>query len=154
MNRKRKPFAAILLIVTELFISLGGFYGGAMLIADPSGKSMMMDAFLTGNFWFADYLVPGIILLVVNGLLPLLSALGLLLQPGWRWAQALNVIRNMHWSWTFSVYQGLGLVIWISMQLLIVQAYFILQPVYSLLGVVVVTLCLVPSVYRYYQKPE
>ncbi len=54
--------------VYQVLIGLGAVAGGLGLVLDPSGASLGMErAWLTGTP-FGDYLVPGLFLLVVNGL--------------------------------------------------------------------------------------
>lgn len=73
------------LIFWTLFIGLGAVGGAAMMLLDPSGKTMGMDAMLPffqkmplAEVLFQDFTFSGIALLIVNGLTNLTAA-GLLL---------------------------------------------------------------------------
>lgn len=74
-----------LLITLELFVAAGAFFGGVQLIRDPSGGLMQMPAahFLTSHSLFSDWFIPGIILLVANGLVPLVVLVGAVLNVAW-----------------------------------------------------------------------
>ena len=60
-------FAAVALLV---FNGIGALYGAGKLITDPSGASMGIDVSYLQHSPFPDFLLPGIVLLVCNGLLP------------------------------------------------------------------------------------
>lgn len=56
------------LAVTQVFIGLNGIAGGAAMVADPSGASLWMTTDALAASPFPDYLVPGLVLLCVNGI--------------------------------------------------------------------------------------
>ena len=53
--------------------------------------------------------------------MPLLIALGLYRKSDWLLAEKLNIFHEKHWSWTFSLYIGFALIIWITVQVFIIQ---------------------------------
>jgi uncharacterized membrane protein YfcA len=65
---------------------------------------------------FADFRVPGVLLFVFIGLFPIIAAYALWRGPDWRWADALNPFKQLHWSWAASIGAGVGLVVWITVQ--------------------------------------
>jgi hypothetical protein len=134
------------LVFVLAFVGLGGMYGSLMMLADPSGARLGMTTDLLTHGPFSDYLFPGIVLLVFNGLLPLVVAYGLLVRPDWPAAERLNVYKNRHWAWTYALYTGFGLCIWINVQLLMINAHSALQPVFGLVGVLILALALLPGV--------
>ena len=73
------------LLFWTLFIGLGAVAGATGMLADPTGKAMGMDAMLPyfqvlplAEYFYQDFVFPGIALLIVNGLTNLTAA-GLLL---------------------------------------------------------------------------
>lgn len=148
-----KPFALYVLLSLLLFLGVGGVYGGFHLTDDPTGRSLGMPDGSLAHSPFPDYLIPGLILLVFNGIFPFLVAYALVYQPDWRWAEALNIYRNRHWAWTFSLYCGLSLCIWINVQMLMVADRAPLQPIYGLYGLLLVIFTMMPKVMRYFEKP-
>lgn len=60
---------------------LGALYGGTMLITDPTGGSMQMPLSYLEHSPFSSYLIPGIVLLLVNGCLSIATII-LLLRKG------------------------------------------------------------------------
>ena len=56
-------------VLLLLFNGIGAFYGSFKFITDPSGASLGMTLSLLEHSPFTDYLIPGIILLIANGIL-------------------------------------------------------------------------------------
>ena len=67
MNTALKIFASSLL----LFNGLGAIYGGGNLIAHPDGSSISLSMDWLKHTPFHSYLIPGIILFIVNGVFSL-----------------------------------------------------------------------------------
>jgi hypothetical protein len=59
----------ILSILLLLFNGIGALYGSFKFITDPSGASLGMTLSLLKYSPFTNYLTPGIVLLVANGIL-------------------------------------------------------------------------------------
>lgn len=154
-HQKQKPFLLYLLLIILLFEGVGAVYGGTVLIADPTGEMLKLDINYINNASFKNYLLPGIILLIFNGLIPLFTFYSLLRQPDWNWPEALNIYKDNSWEWAFSLYSGIILVIWIYVQMLIIGYIGTIQSVFGLLGTFIIILTLVPTVKDHYSKsPE
>lgn len=149
-----RPLELYVLLLLLLALGTGGVYGGLLLTEDPSGADIRMAEGVLKDDTFHSFLIPGIILLLFNGILPLLTAYALILQPEWRWARRLNIYPDRYWGWTFSLYCGIILAVWINVQLLLVEAFTVLQPAYGLYAVAVLIFTLMPRVMRYYQTPN
>ena len=148
-----KPFALYILLLLLLALGAGGIYGGFLLTDDPSGRSLQMPISALQGSPFRDFLIPGIILLFFNGILPLVIAYGLIEQPAWKWPEMLNIYPNRHWAWTFSLYCGIILSIWIGVQMLLLgPPYSPLQAIFSLWGTVTVIFTMWPGVMRYFER--
>jgi hypothetical protein len=146
-----RPFEAYLLCLLEVLLSANALAGGALLILEPKGSFLRMDQLWLIDTPFHNYLIPGIILLVFNGIFPLLALIGLLFKPDWKWANIFNIYKNRYWAWTYSLYTGIILITWISIELLVTQ-YFWLQPVLILLGLLIIVFTLLPRVIRFYSN--
>lgn len=57
-----------------MFIGLDGVGGGLGLVLEPGGANLGFPVEWLGNSPFSDYLIPGIYLLVINGIGSLLGA--------------------------------------------------------------------------------
>jgi hypothetical protein len=155
MKTDRSNILRILpLICLQTFLSTGALYGGLMLILDPTGGKLQLPfTFLEGTL-FSSYLIPGIILFFTFGLIPAVLIYGLLFKPLSGWADFLNIYNDMHWSWTYSLYIGSGLIIWINVQQIVIKTTFILQQILSLTGLLIIIVCLVPVVKRCYKADK
>ncbi len=57
----------ILLSVLQMFVGITAILGGFGLVSDPSGAGMEVPLTLLENSLFTNYLIPGIVLLIVIG---------------------------------------------------------------------------------------
>jgi hypothetical protein len=97
--------------ITLLFINgLGAIWGGAGLIFDPSGNFMQMPIEFLKYTPFTNFFIPGIILLVFNGLLSIIFAL--------------NGLRSQKYFPYMSIAQGLILAIWLSVQIMMIRQFY------------------------------
>jgi hypothetical protein len=145
----RRPAAVTALIVVQVFLALGALAGGAALVASPRGGIIKLPLSDLQGSPFNDFLIPGLILFVVLGVGPLVVALTLLRRPRSAALAAANPFRGCYWGWTASGVIGVGLVIWIAVEALIVP-YSFLQPFYGAVGVAIIALTLAPSSRAYY----
>lgn len=149
-----KPFPLYILLMLLLALGTGGVYGGFLLTEDPSGGALQIPLYVLEKSPFRDFLLPGIILLIFNGILPLFVAYGLIMRPEWRWPERLNIYRRRrHWAWSFALCCGIILSVWINVQMLLLgPPYSPLQPAFGLYGIVLVVFSLMPKVMRYYER--
>jgi hypothetical protein len=141
-----------LLNAAMIFLAVSGLYGGISLLIDPSGNNIQLSTSLLENTLFDSYFIPGITLLLFLGLLPGFVAYGLISKQKSRLASKLNLYKKRHWAWTFSLYCGIILVIWIDIQVMLIGGGYTIQTVYALLGVLILILSLTPEVMRFYKK--
>jgi len=147
-----KRIIRIKLIAAIAILAITGIYGGVALILDKSGANLELSTNLLESTIFNSYLVPGIILLILLGFFPTLTAFGLITRKKSRVANKINIYKKRHWAWTYSLYCGIMLVLWIDIQVMMIGGGYILQSIYAILGVVIIVLALMPSVMKYYKK--
>ncbi len=137
-----RPVAVRLLMMALLFQSVGAIGGGIALLADPSGAKIGMSVDMLSGSPFADFLIPGIVLLGVLGLYPLTVLWG--------------VWRRERWALAGSAALGLALVVWIAVQISVIgySSRSPLQLVYGLLGVAFLALSSLPSVKHDQRTPH
>lgn len=140
-NRRRPPAAHRALVAAMAFQGVSGVAGGWGLVSDPSGGKLGIPVTWLEGSPFRDYLVPGMVLLTVLGILPLVVAFGLWTVRPWAWAASLLV--------------GAALLVWIGIQIAVIgyQPVPPLQAIYGGLGAVMIVLALLPPVRRYHRRP-
>ena len=121
-NRRR---LATGLGILQMLIGIGAVPAGIAMISDPSGRSLGMPLEMLVNSPFADFLVPGVFLLVVNGIGSLLGGIASF---------------NRH-RYAGEIAAGLGtfLVVWIAAQVWWMGVHW-LHVLYFVLGLVELTL--------------
>jgi hypothetical protein len=105
------PFSLYPLLLLLAFQSFGGIYGGICLTLFPSGTILQLQLSMLNGSPFTNFLIPGLVLLIVLGLLPAFVTYSLIVRPQWAWPDILNIYRGIHWAWTFSLYIGIMLVV-------------------------------------------
>lgn len=153
MKRILVQFCEVILIILMVFVATSAIFGGIRLILDPSGSLLRLPSELLDNSPFRNYLVPGILLILFLGFLPLLSAIGLIFRPEWKWAESLNIYENRHFSWSCSLYSAILLLTWITAELQLTGYRHFFQTLYSSVGILSMILLLLPAVMDYYRTP-
>jgi hypothetical protein len=90
------------------FLGIGAVAGAIPLIVDPSGKLMRMPMSLLDHSPFHSFLIPGMILLLSNGLLSLAI-------------MAMAIRRSSHYGW-WVAFQGCVLTGWITVEVIMMRA--------------------------------
>lgn len=112
-------------IALEVFLGLGAIGGGIALILGPKGEILPLPVSALAGSPFDSYLVPGLILLTVLGIGPLVVAL-----LSWRGSARAPLL---------AVGIGCALLAWLAVQIAIIGFSLDppLQPLYLVLGVVI-----------------
>lgn len=145
----RHPFTLWLLIVALAFLGLGGLYGGVAMLTDPTGGSLQMAEVLP-LLPVPNFILPGLFLLFVMGLLPLFLIYALLTRPNWPWAEALSRLTGYHWAWAGTFTVGVVLIVWLIVQGLMIGFQWPIQYITGANGLLIILLALMPGVRRYY----
>ena len=132
------------------FQALSGLAGGATLLLSPSGRLIQFPTDALDKSPFPNFLIPGLALFLLLGIYPALVFYGLLRRANWKWVEALNVHKDVHWSLTHALYAGIMLIFWIDIEMIWIS-YSSLQTVYGLIGLAMVILALTPQARRFYR---
>jgi len=146
----KKIFPVYVLWLLLAFQAISGIAGGLVMLLDPSGKTLSVPLIFLMGSPFSDYFFPGLFLLFFLGLFPLLGLVGLIFDR-WSWPNLLNIYQNKRWGWTYSLYTGLILIIWMDLQIGFIGYWHPVQTFHALTGVAIVIITLLPPVKDYYQ---
>ena len=147
----RKPAELYILIGLHIFLSAGALYGGGSFVLSPDGSLLGLNEEWLAGTPFHTFILPGIILFVLMGVLPLLTMFGLLRKSNIRIFDFLNMYPGKFWCWTYSLYTGIITLIWIITQQLI-TSYFVLQPVMAATGLLIIIVTISPRIQKYFEK--
>ncbi len=120
--RVNRPAYVWLAVALALFTAAGAIPVGLQLVTDTTGASIGFPAGWIEATPFGSYLIPGLYLLLVNGV-------GMLMLAG------LIVVRHWTAPWLTGVL-GSGLVIWILVQLVVMPEFSFLQAIFGAIGIV------------------
>jgi hypothetical protein len=148
----RRSRTATALGLITMFEGVTAIGGGIAFLVDTTGGVYTDDpaflAILEGTP-IDTFLLPGLFLLTVVGLVPLASGLGILRPrslPRLRWLEDRT---GYHWPWAVTIGVGLALLAWMAVELVVMEEADLLHVVYGVWGVLLVVGPLLPSVRRW-----
>ncbi|MFT8319589.1 MAG: hypothetical protein ABF649_01635 [Bacillus sp. (in: firmicutes)] len=150
MNINNKFICKILQLL-HIFLGIGGFYGGISLLIQPNGDLLQLPLSLLSSSPFPNFTIPGIILVILFGISPIVTSVALFFKWNWNGISSLTVFKDKHWSWNFSLYIGFALIIWITVQAYLIKSFSTIQLIYSFLGIGILIFTLLPSVQSFYK---
>lgn len=106
----------------QFFVALGALPVGYLFITHPDGSAVGMNVEMLANSPFSDFLIPGIALFVFNGIFHLINAVFCFLKLSY--APYIGAIL------------GIGLLIWIFVQVYSIGLSSYLQPLFLCVGIV------------------
>lgn len=121
-----KVFLKIITSLLLLINGIGAIYGGGNLILHPDGSSIQLSIHWLQHTPFNNYLIPGIILFIANGLLSVFVFIALLLKH-----------KNYPW---LVMAQGAILTGWIVIQILLIQTIYFLHIILGSVGIALIVL--------------
>ncbi len=146
----KRPSLATALVVILIFLGVSGLAGGIAFIAAPDGSIIHAPKSWLEDIPFSSFLIPGLLLFFVVGVLPLLVSVVLLRRPAWPGLQRIAPFKGQYWGWTASGLAGFGIIIFE-----IVESAFIglswPQMLYGGIGAAIVLLALGKPVREYYR---
>lgn len=129
------PYPVVALLVALVVLGVSAVAGGIGLLVDTSGEVLGLPVSLLAGSPFEDYLIPGLVLLSVLGILPLVVGYALL--------------RRRPLAWPGVVAVGLAVPIWFAVQARVIGWGNPIQWAYLAIGVAILLLAFLPSVRRF-----
>jgi hypothetical protein len=108
--------------ILQIFIGFGAVVCGFLMIINPDGSILNMPLSILNGSPFQNYLIPGLILLTVNGL-------------GNMYSGILSFRKHKYAGFTGIIF-GMGLMIWIFVQVSMIGGGHWLQYLYFVLGLI------------------
>jgi len=135
-QKTHNSISLYLMMALILFQGVSGLFGGFALVADPTGAVLSMPVTLLEGSPFDNFFIPGLILLTILGIFPVVVFYGIWMRADWAWTGALLV--------------STALIAWIGFEILMVGYHDDppLQLIYGLLGLILLGLVILPSVQR------
>lgn len=121
-DSKQRRGLSIVTGILQVFIGIGAVPSGLMIILDPSGSSIGFTLELLEGTPFSSYLVPGIFLFAVNGVISLTGGI-------------LSFIRFRH-AGLLAIGLGIFLLAWVIIQVSLIGLMSWLQPTFFGLGII------------------
>ncbi|MFO0744276.1 MAG: PAS domain S-box protein [Myxococcota bacterium] len=113
-------WAVLLLATLQLVVALGALVAGALMVGDPSGAALGMNTAMLSPSPFGSFLVPGLVLFMVNGV--------------GQAAAGVATLRRQRRAWLYAAMLGVFLVLWIAFESLWLGPTSWLQPVIAVIG--------------------
>ncbi len=145
----KRPFMLWPLILALLFLSLGGFSGGIPMLADPANGGYLQLADILPLLPVSNFILPGLFLLVVMGLFPLLLIYALITRPDWNWADGLFQWSKSYWAWTATLVFVAIIAIWLIYEGWLI-GWFSITYATAVAGFFILLFALMPSVRKFY----
>jgi len=124
--RNRNEWPRLELGILQLFIGIGAVAGGWVLVMDPSGSQIGMSSDWLSNSPFTTYLIPGLTLLLVNGIGNVLGGIA--------------TLRKNRYAGYVAMALGTFLLFWMVAQVWWIGLTHWLQPFYFVFGLIESTL--------------
>lgn len=144
----------MILPILLYFLSFSALFGGFVLIISPNGSLLGIPLTILKYAPFSSFLIPGIILFLLLGVLPAFVAYALAKDIPLKLAEILNLFPNMRWSWTFTIYISFILFGWIFVQVWFIRDVHWLHVAYFLHSCAILTAAFIPAIKRKHFKHQ
>jgi hypothetical protein len=122
MSSSLKQYLRLTSISLLLLTAINAAVAGVLFIIDPSGHGMGMNVSYIKDSPFNSYLIPGIVLLIVNGLLNFIAAY--------------FVFKERPFASLWVIAQGILLIGWIVIQVIMVKDISMLHIIMFTIGMI------------------
>lgn len=110
----------IIAVILLILLGISAIFGGGAFIIDPSGELIQMPVSLLEHSPFSTFLIPGLILFLLNGVSSIVIAV--------------FVIRVYRYYPELVIFQGIVQDLWIVAQLIMIQSISVLHYVFFTVG--------------------
>jgi hypothetical protein len=146
----KRPIALWFLLFWLFLLAFGGLYGGIAMLLDPSGGLLQMTEVLP-FLPVSNYVLPGLFLLVIMGVIPLILIYGLWARPDGLDGKTFYFRMQYHWAWTGTVCLSIILAFWLFLQGLLIGFKWPIQYFTAINGIIILLSAFFPSLRRFYR---
>lgn len=139
-------------LVLLAMLGIGALFGGGVLIISPSGELFGMPLSMLENSPFDNFLLPGIILFSVLGVMPCWIVWALIKRPEYKIPESFNFFTDMYWAWSYSIYVAFALILWIQFEMSFEQSVHWSHTLYMFWAIAILFVALLPHVRSIYKK--
>ena len=151
-EKTTKTTARNILLFLLVLLGLGAVYGGGTMIISPSGELLGMPISMLDYAPFNNFLIPGIILFTILGVIPLGVSWALIKKPEFKFAELFNFFKDMYWAWSYTIYIAFALIIWIQIEATFLHEVHWSHTLYIFWALIIIFLALLPQVRSSYRK--
>jgi hypothetical protein len=145
VRTQHRPAAVWTFAVVLVFLGVTAVGGGIAMLSGFTPPDRWLDDIPL----VAGWTVPGLVLVLIFGAGPLITAYGVIRRPSWAWLSGVEKLTGHHWSWAAGLLLGLGQMVWIALELAYLPDNSALQVVYGTTGLLLVLLPVLPAVRRH-----
>ena len=145
----KRPFMLWPLIFSLFFLPLGGFSGGIPMLADPANGGYLQFSHLLPLLPVSNFILPGLFLLGVIGLVPILLSYALIARPNWPRVAVLFNWSKPYWAWTATLLFVAVIAIWLAYEGSLI-GWFPITYATAVAGFFILLLALLPGVRKFY----
>ena len=127
------------------FLGVTALGGGIEMLLFPHGNEYLPTEWLDGIPLVQSWVLPGLVLGLGFGAGSLVVGWGMFRKPRWGWLHRGFSRNGLHWSWVGCVLLGLGLILWVALELVFIPKRSLVEAAYGVIGVALATLPLLPS---------
>ena len=147
----KRPFMLWPLILVLIFLAMGGISGGIPMLADPANGGYLQFGEMLPDLPVSNFILPGLFLLIVMGIFPLLLAYALIARPAWRWVDRLFQWSKYHWAWTGTLILVGIITIWLVYEGWLI-GWFPITYISAILGLLILFFAMLPSMRKFYGR--
>jgi hypothetical protein len=143
-EKEKRPIGTLFLAIVLIFYGIMGVVSGLILISDPSGAGMGFTSDIRDQIPFQSFLPVGLFLFTVFGLVPLLLAYGAVTRKDLVFRK-ISEMSGHHWSWTGGALLVLTLVLWLTVEGMLIGLDYAATYMTVALGSLVFLALMLPS---------
>ena len=117
----------------------------------PDGSLIHMPVSILQGSVFPNFLIPGIVLFLVLGVYPVFTFSIIVIKPQWWFLRLFNLYKDRFVGWSFSLFIGLGLIIWMQVEAMVIGYGAFIQAMYFIVGLLILVFALMPGVMKYFE---